>query len=121
LLDPSGGGGYPFTLAIIIVMASFCYRRNAEVKPPFSPEAVVDEFGSLVSPNIESDRRQYAGEWPREQFGKRGIEHRCADKPKRDLFRMPPMLNAGRITLPKSERREPALRPGTANGSVGKD
>ena len=44
-----------------------------ERKPPFSPEAVVEEFASLMKTyrcsKVFGDR--YAGEWPREQFRKR--------------------------------------------------
>ena len=43
-----------------------------EVKPPFSPEDVVDEFVTTLRKyriiKITGDR--YAGEWPREQFRK---------------------------------------------------
>ena len=53
--------------------------------------------------SITGDR--YAGEWPREQFRKRGINYRCADKVKSDLYRdLLPLLNSGRIVLPKSDR-----------------
>ena len=48
---------------------------------------------------------RYAGEFPRELFRKRGIQYECAEKPKSDLFRdLLPLLNSGRIVLPKSER-----------------
>jgi hypothetical protein len=106
--DPSGGSSDSFTMAIshregerILIDAI------REVQPPFSPEALIDEFASLCKSyrisKIEGDR--YAGEFPRQQFRKRGIEYRCSDKTKSDLFRdLLPMLNAGRITLPKSER-----------------
>jgi hypothetical protein len=44
-----------------------------EHKPPFSPEAVVEEFASLIRSyrcsKVYGDR--YGGEWPREQFSKR--------------------------------------------------
>jgi hypothetical protein len=68
---------------------------------------VIEEFASLCKSyrisKIEGDR--YAGEFPRQQFRKCGIEYRCSDKTKSDLFRdLLPMLNAGRVTLPKSER-----------------
>src|SRR5439155_9619109 len=47
----------------------------------------------------------YAGEWPREQFRKRGLTYTCADRPKSDLFRdLLPLLNSGAITLPRSDR-----------------
>jgi hypothetical protein len=77
-----------------------------ERKPPFNPETVVDDFAIALQPyrvrSITGDR--YAGEWPREQFHKRGINYRCADKVKSDLYRdLLPLLNSGRIVLPKSD------------------
>ena len=101
--DPSGGSADSFTMAIS--------HREGErilidairvVQPPFSPEAVIDEFASLCKSyrisTISGDR--YAGEFPRQQFRKRGINYRCSDKTKSDLFRdLLPMLNAGRVTL----------------------
>jgi hypothetical protein len=106
--DPSGGSADSFTLSI-------AHRENdrifidaiREVQPPFSPEAVINEFAALCRSyrisRIEGDR--YAGEFPRQQFRKRGVEYQCSDKTKSDLFRdLLPMLNAGRLTLPKSYR-----------------
>ncbi len=107
-VDPSGGSADSFTLAIshrdgerIIVDAT------REVKPPFSPEGVIDDFSVLLKSyrvtKVVGDR--YAGEFPRELFRKRGIGYVCSEKPKSDLFRdLLPLLNAGRIVLPKSER-----------------
>ena len=38
-------------------------------------------------------------------FRKRAISYECSEKPKSDLFRdLLPMLNSGRIVLPKSDR-----------------
>jgi hypothetical protein len=58
-----------------------------EVKPPFSPEDVVDEFATLLKRyrivKVTGDR--YAGEWPREQFRKLRISYEPAAKPKSDL------------------------------------
>ena len=52
---------------------------------------------------VRGDR--YAGEWPREQFHKRGIQYLVGDKTKSDLYRdLLPLLNSGRVVLPKSER-----------------
>jgi hypothetical protein len=107
-VDPSGGSADSFTMAIshregdrILIDAT------REVSPPFSPEAVIAEFSGLLKSyriaQVIGDR--YAGEFPREQFRKRSIEYRCADKTKSDLFRdLLPLLNSGRITLPKSDR-----------------
>ena len=106
--DPSGGSADSFTLAVshrdgerVVVDAT------REVKPPFSPEAVIDDFSILLKTyrisTVTGDR--YAGEFPRELFRKRGIQYACAEKPKSDLFRdLLPLLNSGRIVLPKSER-----------------
>lgn len=107
-VDPSGGSADSFTMAIshrdgerIVIDAI------REVRPPFSPEGVVDDFSILLKTyrvyQVSGDR--YAGEWPREQFKKRGITYRCADKTKSDLFRdLLPLLNSGQIVLPKSDR-----------------
>src|SRR5262249_27348310 len=88
-VDPSRGGIGAFTLAI-------GHREEAvavvdavrEVRPPFSPEAVVAEFAALLkSYNISTvtgDR--YAGEWPREAFRKLGIAYEPAARPKSALY-----------------------------------
>ena len=82
-VDPSGGSRDSFALAIghqvmrdehpIAVID--CLR---ETRPPFSPEAVVTEYAALFTDydivTVTGDR--YAGEWPREQFRKRGINVR---------------------------------------------
>jgi hypothetical protein len=106
--DPSGGSADSFTLAIshkdgqrIVIDAT------REERPPFSPEAVIDDFAALLKTyrvsKVTGDR--YAGEFPRELFRKNGISYECAEQPKSDLFRdLLPLLNAGRITLPKSDR-----------------
>jgi hypothetical protein len=107
-VDPSGGSADSFTLAIS--------HRNGErvvidaireVQPPFSPEQVIDDLATLIRSygiaRVVGER--YAGEFPREQFRKRGIHYVCAEKPKSDLFRdLLPLLNSGRIVLPKSDR-----------------
>jgi hypothetical protein len=105
--DPSGGSADSFTMAISHREGDRIFMDAIrEVQPPFSPESVIDEFASLCRSyrisKIEGDR---AGEFPRQQFRKRGLEYRCSDRTKSDLFRdLLPMLNAGRVTLPKSER-----------------
>ena len=107
-VDPSGGSADSFAMAIghrdserVIIDAT------REVRPPFSPQAVIDDFATLLRSyrvsKVRGDR--YAGEFPRELFRKRGITYECAEKPKSDLFRdLLPLLNSGRIVLPKSER-----------------
>lgn len=106
--DPSGGSSDSFTMAIAfedgerIVVAAV-----REARPPFSPKAVIDDFANLLRTfrvsSVTGDR--YAGEFPRELFRKRDIDYVCSEKPKSDLFRdFLPLLNSGRVVLPKSDR-----------------
>jgi hypothetical protein len=107
--DPAGGSGADsFTMAIghrdgerIVID---CTR---EFRPQFSPAEVIDELATCLKTyrvsKVTGDR--YAGEFPRELFRKNGISYECSEQPKSDLFRdMLPLLNSGRIVLPKSDR-----------------
>lgn len=102
-VDPSGGRADSFTLAVAHNQDGLavldCVR---EVRPPFSPEGVVGEFSTLLRryriTTVTGDR--YAGDWPREQFRKRGIEYRPAAKPKSDLYlELLAPINSGRVSL----------------------
>ena len=78
-----------------------------EVKPPFSPESVVDEFAALLKKyrltRVEGDR--YAGEWVREPFRRHGINYELAEKPKSDLYRdLLPLINSGGVDLLDNDR-----------------
>src|SRR5262249_16241652 len=107
-VDPSGGSSDSFTLAVshregerVIIDAI------RDVRPPFSPEAVLHDFSILCKQyrinQIVGDK--YAGEFPRELFRRRGIKYIVADKTKSDLFRdLLPGLNSGRILLPRNDR-----------------
>jgi len=107
-VDPSGGSADSFTMAISHRDGErFVIDAIREVKPPFSPQAVIENFVVLLKSyritRVTGDR--YAGEFPRELFRKRDIYYACAEKPKSDLFRdLLPFLNSGRICLPKSDR-----------------
>ena len=47
----------------------------------------------------------YGGEWPREQFNKRGIYYEPAEKPKSELYRdLLPLINSEAVGLLDSER-----------------
>jgi hypothetical protein len=106
--DPSGGSADSFTMAIAHRDCEHTIiDAIREMHPPFSPEAVIDEFAALLKTyriaRVVGDR--YAGEFPRELFRKRGIHYVTAEKTKSDLFRdLLPMLNSGRIVMPKSDR-----------------
>jgi hypothetical protein len=104
-VDPSGGSGDSMTMAIghhdrAAKVAILDVLR--EVRPPFSPEAVTDEFCATLKDykitRVQGDR--YAGEWPREQFRKRGIAYVVADKSKSDMYvSFLPLLNSKRVSL----------------------
>ncbi|BAV45845.1 Uncharacterized protein MLTONO_0942 [Mesorhizobium loti] len=102
-VDPSGGSNDSMTLAIGHKEGSKAVLdATRERKPPFSPESVVEEFCSLLKSygisSVTGDR--YAGEWPREQFRKHGIQYRLADKTRSDLYRdLLPLLNSGSVDL----------------------
>jgi hypothetical protein len=102
-VDPSGGSNDSMTLAI-------CHREGEravldairEVRPPFSPEAVVAEFATLLKTyrihTVIGDR--YAGLWPRERFQVHGVTYSAAAKPKSDLYRdLLPIVNGARCEL----------------------
>ncbi|MCW8917521.1 MAG: hypothetical protein OQL08_01695 [Gammaproteobacteria bacterium] len=106
-VDPSGGSADSMTLAI-----AHEERRDKqtitvidavrEVKPPFSPEAVVTDFCALLKgyriSTVTGDR--YGGEWCREPFKKQGIKYELSAKPRSDLYRdMLPLINSGQIEL----------------------
>ena len=76
-VDPSGGSSDSMTLAI----AHRDHQGHGildalhEVRPPFSPDSVVQEFAVLLRSygihEITGDR--YAGEWPRARFAEHGV------------------------------------------------
>jgi hypothetical protein len=103
--DPSGGSGDSMALAIAHhdrESKSAILDVLRENRSPFSPEAVVDEYcltlRSYRIHRVHGDR--YAGEWPREQFKKRGIDYQVADRSKSDLYvEFLPLLNSKRVRL----------------------
>jgi hypothetical protein len=102
-VDPSGGSVDAMTLAIAHQNGERAVLDlMRERKPPFSPEGVVEEFCETLKAyglsRVVGDR--YAGEWPREQFRKRGIEYVLAERPRSDLYQgLLPNLNSGGVDL----------------------
>ncbi len=101
--DPSGGSADSYAIAIAHregdVGVLDCIRER---KPPFSPEAVTEEFADLLKQyrihKVTGDR--YAGEFPRELFSKRQITYVLSDRPKSDIMRdCLPLLNSRRLEL----------------------
>lgn len=128
-LDPAGGSGKDsFTLAIghqdktTGLSVVDCIR---EIKPPFSPDAVVEQYATLLKAygirKVTGDR--YAGEWVREPFKKHGIAYEPAAKPKSDLYRDAlPLINSKKVDLldhPKMVQQFVGLERRTARS--GKD
>lgn len=107
-VDPSGGSSDGFTMSI---SHSEKDKRIVDVvrekRPPFSPEAVVAEYAELLKRYriafVTGDR--YAGEWPREQFRKCGIEYKPSEKSKSELYlELLPLLNSARVELLNHEK-----------------
>jgi hypothetical protein len=105
--DPSGGSSDSMTMAI-----AHLEHRNTEkvvivdaireVRAPFSPEAVVDEFATLLKiygiTAVCGDR--YAGQWPRERFKVHGINYEVSEKTKNDIYRdLLPIINSRQCDL----------------------
>jgi hypothetical protein len=107
-VDPSGGSSDAMTLAIAHTEGKTqILDVIRERRPPFSPEAVVEEFTNLMKKyrvsKVYGDR--YGGEWPREQFTKRGVFYEPAEKPKSELYRdLLPLINSGAVDLLDNER-----------------
>jgi hypothetical protein len=102
-VDPSGGTADSMTLAIAHAEREVgVLDVMREVRPPFSPEAVVAEFAALVRyyriRSVIGDR--YGGEWPRERFRMYGVEYEPSDRPKSEIYRDTlPLLNSGKVEL----------------------
>jgi hypothetical protein len=124
-VDPSGGSADAMTLCI----GHADHRKQTlvidllrERTPPFSPEAVVEEFAAVLKSyrivRVKGDR--YAGEWPREQFGRFSISYDAAVPNKSQLYTdMLALLNSGRIELldhPKANAQIVGLERRTSRG-----
>ena len=107
-VDPSGGMQDSFTLGIAHEQDGRAVLDVVrERRPPFSPEQVTAEYAEVLKSyhvyQVEGDR--YAGEWPREQFRKHGVEYKPSEAPKSDIYReLLAPLNSGRIELLDHQR-----------------
>jgi hypothetical protein len=90
-VDPSGGSSDSMTLAIAHREKSGTLVLDAarEVRPPFSPSSVVDDFVEVLKSygisKVRGDR--YAGEWAREPFRKQGIAYELSEQTASDMYR----------------------------------
>lgn len=102
-VDPSGGARDSMTLAISHFEDEVrVLDLVRERKPPFSPDAVVEDFAAVLKEyklhEVKGDR--YSGEWCRERFSVHGVNYKVADMPKSDYYReLLPLINSQRVAL----------------------
>src|SRR5436853_2041013 len=73
-----------------------------EVRPPFSPSEVVEEFASLFKSyritRVHGDR--YGGQWVAEQFNGCGLQYEPSELSKSEIYsELLPMLNSRSVAL----------------------
>jgi hypothetical protein len=113
-VDPSGGRRDQFTVAV-------AHRQKDKAivdmvrawRPPFNPEQITKECAEVLKPyhvrTVTGDA--YAGEWPREQFRKHGINYQVSEKNRSQLhLELIPALNSERVELPDIRRMIDELR-----------
>lgn len=103
-VDPSGGSADSMTMAIAHENAEgrAVLDLVREVRPPFSPDSVVEEFAATMKKyRINACRGdRYGGEWPRERFTVHGIDYEVSELTKSEIYRESlPLLNARRVEL----------------------
>jgi hypothetical protein len=102
--DPAGGSGSDsFTLAVAhqegdrVVLDAVRERR-----PPFSPDAAVEEFSQLLRSYRVSQLRgdRWGGSWVAERFARFGISYEVASLTKSELYAaLLPAINSARVEL----------------------
>ena len=110
-VDPAGGSG-PDAMTLAIAHEArpddrIIIDAVREMRPPFSPTVVVDEFAELLKAydvtKVVGDH--YGGEFVKEPFRKHGISYELCKKPKSDLYRdLLPRLNSGQVVPPRHDR-----------------
>jgi hypothetical protein len=106
-VDPSGGSSDAFTLSVAHCEGEQPSKTAIldlvrERRPPFSPEAVVEEFAGVLRSyritKVYGDR--YGGEFPRELFRNHGINYECSDKSKSEIYaEFLPLVNSRCVDL----------------------
>lgn len=108
-VDPSGGSADSFTLAIAHkgTEGQAVLDLTREIRPPFSPAAVVEEYAAVLRAyhivTVTADR--YGGEFPRELLRKHGIAYTPSDLTRSELYlRLLPMINSASVELLEDPR-----------------
>jgi hypothetical protein len=127
--DPSGGSSDSMTMAIGHLQRGLVDSEKTvivdairEVRAPFSPEAVVDEFAQLLKvygvTAVTGDR--YGSSWVSERFRVHGIAYQPAEKAKSDLYKdVLPAINSRQVDFldhPKLLAQFVSLERRTARG-----
>ena len=108
-VDVAGGQGKDsYTLGIAHREEDQIYSDLvAEVRPPFSPDAVTAEFAALCKQygigEVLADK--FAGSWPAESWEKHGIRYRAEADPKSVIYAaFLPLVSGGKVSLLDHER-----------------
>jgi hypothetical protein len=107
-VDPSGGASDAFTMAIAHMEANVAVLDVVrEVRPPFSPADVTEEFVALFKgysiSTVHGDR--YGGQWVAEQFNGHGMRLEPSELNKSEIYgELLPMLNSRAVALLDNER-----------------
>jgi hypothetical protein len=125
-VDMSGGARDSSALAIVHMDSRAAVLDVLrEVRAPHSPEGAIEQFTALLKKyNIHTVRGdRYAGEFPAEQFAKRGFLYEPSERSKSEIFADAlPMLNSrtcGLVDNKTLERQLVGLERRTSRG--GKD
>ena len=107
-VDPSGGSSDSFALAIAHPEGDRAVLDLVEeVRAPFSPEQATERLCDTLKryriTKVTGDK--YAGDWPSEQFLKRGVLYEASERTKSDIYReFLPLLNGRRVDLIDNKR-----------------
>ncbi len=123
-VDPSGGSSDAMTLAIAHQDQRGIAVLDAvrEVRPPFSPEAVVSDFADLLRTyGVTTVRGDcYGGLWPRERFRVHEITYETSKETRSEIYSaLLPMLNSRQVDfldLPRLQSQLIGLERRTARG-----
>jgi len=106
-IDPSGGVSDSMTLAIAHMEGGIAVLDVVrEVRPPFSPANVVEEFASLLKSYritmATGDR--WGAEWVREQFAGCGMRYEASELNKSEIYaELLPMLNSRAVAFLRND------------------
>lgn len=102
-VDPSGGSADSMTMAIAHREGETAVLDVVrEIRPPFSPDAVVQDFAETLKAyglsSVAGDR--YGGMWPQERFQVAGIRYEPSERTKSEIYAgLLPLLNSARCEL----------------------